>query len=115
MRFTNLRNSYMESEICLNGGKMAEAYVCKVTSVGQVTLPKEVRKKLGIGNKDYIIFQKVGDTYFVRKVEVEEYLLEKIRKKVKKSGITREKLDEVMREVRKEVWRKTYGKRLRGC
>lgn len=114
MNFEYLRNSYIENKRFLNGEKLGEAYVCKVTSVGQVTLPKEVRKKLGIGNKDYIIFQRVGDTYFVRKVEAEGYLLEKIRKKVKKSGITREKLDEVMKEVRKEVWSKTYGKRLRG-
>jgi AbrB family looped-hinge helix DNA binding protein len=92
---------------------LGEAYVCKVTSVGQVTLPKEVRKKLEIGKDDYIIIQRIGDTYFMRKVEAEGDLLEKVRDKIKKSGITREKLDRIIEEAREEVWRGTHGKSLR--
>jgi len=113
INFEYLRNSYMKDERCLNGEKLGDAYVCKVTSVGQVTLPKEVRKKLEIGKNDYIIIQRIGDTYFMRKVEAERDLLEKIRARIKKSGITREKLDRIMEETREEVWRETYGKSLR--
>jgi len=72
-----------------------------------VTLPNEMRKKLEIGKDDYIIIQRIGDTYFIRKVEAERDLLEKVRKKIKKSGITREKLDRIIEEAREEVWRKS--------
>jgi len=113
MNFKHLRNSYMESGRFLSGEKLGEAYVCKVTSVGQVTLPKEVRKKLEIGKDDYIIIERIGDTYFIRKIGAERDWLEKIRDKVKKSGITKEKLDKIIEEAREEVWRETYGKGLR--
>lgn len=92
---------------------MAEAYVCKVTSVGQITLPKEVRGELELGGEDFVVLEKVGETYFIRKVGAEKATLRKIRAKVKKSGITREKLDELMGEAAKEVWSKTYGKDFR--
>jgi AbrB family looped-hinge helix DNA binding protein len=113
MNFEYLRNSYIGNKRFLNGEKMSEAYVCKVTSVGQVTLPKEVRKKLEIRRDDYIIIEKIGNTYFMRKIEAESDMLEKIRNKIKKSGITKEKLDKIIEEVRKEVWSETYGKSLR--
>jgi len=93
---------------------MAEAYVCKVTSVGQITLPKEVREEMEVGGEDFVILEKVGETYFLRKVGAEKNILKRVRAKVKKSGITRKKLDKVMEEVAREVWGKTYGKGIRG-
>lgn len=88
---------------------MAEAYVCKVTSVGQITLPKEIRKELEVGGEDFVILEKVGGTYFLRKVGAEKAVLKRIRAKVKKSGITREKLTEILEEVSKDTWRKTHA------
>lgn len=87
---------------------MAEAYVCKVTSVGQITLPKEIREELDVGEEDFVILEKIGETYFLRKVGAEKSVLKKIRAKVKKSGITKEKLAEILEEVSEDVWRKTY-------
>lgn len=88
---------------------MTEAYVVKVTSVGQVTLPKEIREKLEITRDDYIVIEKIGETYFIKKLDQEKDLLEKIRKRVKKSGITREKLDEIIEEEAEDVWKKHQG------
>lgn len=86
---------------------MADAYVCKVTSVGQITLPKEIRDELEVGGEDYIILERIGDTYFLKKVGVERVLLKRVREKVKKSGITREKLTKILEETSEDVWRKT--------
>lgn len=87
---------------------MAEAYICKVTSVGQITLPKEVRKELEIEGGDFIILEKIGETYFIKKVCGEKSLLRKIRAKVKKSGITRERLAEILEETSRDTWNQLY-------
>jgi len=85
---------------------MAEAYVSKVTSVGQITLPKEVREELGLGENDYVIIEKIGETYFIKKFQMEKRLLNLVREKVKKSGITRERLQEIVEEESQAVWKK---------
>jgi len=88
------------------GNKMTEAYVCKVTRVGQVTLPKEIREKLNITENDYITIEQIGDTYFIKKLRGDKDLLEKIRTRVKKSGITRERLNEIIEEESRDAWEK---------
>jgi AbrB family looped-hinge helix DNA binding protein len=75
---------------------VTESYVVKVSSVGQVTLPKEIRDELGLDRDDYVIIEKIGNSYFIKKLDEEKDLLEKIRERVKKSGITREQLDEII-------------------
>jgi AbrB family looped-hinge helix DNA binding protein len=94
--------------------EMAEAYVCKVTSVGQITLPKEVREELNVGGEDFIILEKVGKTYFIKKAWEEKSLLKKIRAKVKKSGITKERLTEILEETSRGTWRQMYES-VRSC
>ena len=85
---------------------MTEAYVVKVSSVGQVTLPKEIREKLDITPNDYIIIEKIGETYFLKKLNPDKATLEKIRERVKKSGITMEQLNEIIEEEQENVWKK---------
>ena len=85
---------------------MADTYVCKVTSVGQITLPKEIREELKIGERDFVVLEKVGKTYFLRKIGVERAILKRVRAKVKKSGITKERLAEILEEVSEDAWRK---------
>lgn len=87
---------------------MTEAYVCKVTSVGQVTLPKEVREELGVGEDDYVVIEKIGEAYFMKKLQGEKRLLERVRERVKKSGITRERLQEIVEEETQAAWEKTH-------
>ena len=86
---------------------MTEAYISKVTSVGQITLPKEVRDQLGIGQDDYVVIEKIGDTYYIRKFQGEKRLLALIREKVKKSGITRQRLQQMVEEESEAAWQKT--------
>ena len=85
---------------------MTETYVCKVTRVGQVTLPKEIREKLNITENDYVTIEQIGGAYFIKKLRADKDLLEKIRARVKKSGITRERLDEIIEEESEDAWKK---------
>lgn len=85
---------------------MTEAYIVKVTSVGQVTLPKEIREKMDLTKDDYIIIERIGETYFIKKLDQNRDYMQKIRERVKKSGITRERLDEIIEEESKSVWKK---------
>lgn len=85
---------------------MPEAYVVKVSSVGQVTLPKEVREKMDITPDDYIIIQQIGETYYIKKLNQDKDTLEKIRQRVKKSGITKEQLNQIIQEETELVWKK---------
>ncbi len=51
---------------------MIEVSVSSVTSKGQVTIPKEIRETLGIGEGDKVIFLLDGDTAVIKKVRDEK-------------------------------------------
>ena len=40
----------------------------KLTSKGQITIPRKVREKLGISPGEEILFSESGDTFAIRKV-----------------------------------------------
>ncbi len=40
----------------------------KLTSKGQITIPRKVREKLGISPGEEILFSESGDTFTIRKV-----------------------------------------------
>jgi len=91
----------------ITANHMAETYISKVTSVGQITLPKEVREELGLTQDDYVVIEKIGDTYLIKKFQGEKRLLALIREKVKKTGITRRRLQEIVEEESQAAWEKT--------
>ncbi|MFP4016027.1 MAG: AbrB/MazE/SpoVT family DNA-binding domain-containing protein [Halanaerobiales bacterium] len=70
-------------------------YEIKVTSKGQVTIPKELRKKMGIGPGDYLEIKEEASSYViskkVNKEKIEKYL-----------GILNENRnsDDIVRELR---------------
>ncbi len=41
----------------------------KITSKGQITIPAEIRKTLGISKGDRIIFEQKGDDIIIKKAE----------------------------------------------
>ena len=43
--------------------------VSKITGKGQVTLPKEIRSKLGVEPGDSLVYEVEGDAVRIRKVE----------------------------------------------
>lgn len=99
-----LRNSYFA---------LVESYISKVTSAGQLTLPKKIRKALGLEGRDYVEVSLVGRTAIIRRLREEEEFLESIAKKVKKTGLTRARMQEILKEVKRETWKKRYREAVR--
>jgi AbrB family looped-hinge helix DNA binding protein len=88
-----------------------DSFISKVTSQGQVTLPKQVREKLDVGREDYIEFDSIGNAIVVRKLQLNNAELDRIRTKIKKSGLTKKKALEILEESSEETWKK-YAKTL---
>ena len=64
----------------------------KVTRKGQVTIPREIREKLGIREGDYLVAAGVKDLVILRKVSLPswEELFAYGEKLAREKGITRE-------------------------
>ena len=88
--------------------KAVEAYVCKVTSVGQITLPKNIREEMGVGEDDYVVIERVGDAYVLRKLQGDRRLLSRVRERIRKSGVTEEKLRKIVEEESEAAWRSRH-------
>ena len=75
----------------------------------QVTLPREVCERLGIGPGDMLELSVEGSTLVARpKKAVALEALREIREAFKRSGITEEELQETGQRVRRELIRDRY-------
>lgn len=81
-------------------------YVSKVTSAGQVTIPKDVREALDLDDNDYVEFARVGAAVLLRKLRASEDRVAAIRAKVRRSGLTRERVDRIVEETREGMRRR---------
>ena len=90
-----------------------ESYISKVTSAGQLTLPKKLRKALGIDGRDYVEVALVGRTVVIRRLREEEAFLDAISRKIKKTGLTRARMDALLNEVKRDAWKKRYREAVR--
>jgi len=90
-----------------------ETYVSRVTAAGQMTLPKKVRKSLGIDGAEYVEVAMVGRAAVIRRLREEDEFLRTIRRKIKKTGLTRAKLREIVEETRKQTWKRRYAQTVR--
>jgi len=86
-----------------------ESYIRKVTSAGQLTLPKRILKGLGLKGSEYVEVSFVGKAVVIRRLCGEDELLDSIRGKVKKSGMTRARLKDLVDEAGRRAWKKRYG------
>jgi AbrB family looped-hinge helix DNA binding protein len=77
----------------------------KITSKGQVTIPKEVREFLGISKGDRIMFIRKGEDIFIRKVlpHTLERLLTLTTDAIGNPEISEEEIMQQIKEVRKEI------------
>jgi len=92
---------------------LVESYISKVTAAGQLTLPKKIRKALGLKERDYVEVALVGRTAIIRRLREDEEFLDSITRKVKKTGLTRARLEQILHEVKKESWKKRYREAVR--
>jgi len=82
-------------------------YVSKVTTAGQITIPKKIREVLDIGEEDLVEFTQIGDAVFIQRLKASQAKLDAIRAKIRRMGMTRERAMEIVEEVRRE---RGYGR-----
>lgn len=87
-----------------------EVYVAKVTTKGQVTLPKEVREVLGADEGDYVLFARRGRSFEIRRLSLSpeeefEAFARPIRERFAKEGVVPEDIGEAIRWARAQKGR----------
>lgn len=89
--------------------------VVSVTKKGQVTIPEEVRKKLGIEAGAKLMVESVGNELaLLKKVEIMDSLVELqryCRELAGRKGLTMKDIEEGIEAVRTEIWKERYEKR----
>ncbi|UJL48156.1 type II toxin-antitoxin system PrlF family antitoxin [Virgibacillus sp. NKC19-16] len=86
---------------------MYKAKSARLTSKGQITVPKTVRQALNLEEGDQIIFEVEGDGKMVVKkgaLVVFDEFADSISREAKEKGISEEELLEDLKQVRKEMW-----------
>ncbi len=85
--------------------------VVKLRERGQLTIPYEYRKELGIGKEDVLNVLKIGDVLIlVPKQLAGDVVSRKIEAAIKKKGLTLDNLLKNLRDQRKKYSRETYAK-----
>lgn len=81
----------------------------KITSKGQVTIPKFVRDALKIGEGDEIIFEVQGDKVNIRRMTAIDTLATTIGPKLRKEFPTPADFEEYLKNNRQELFGRIYG------
>lgn len=85
--------------------------VVKMRERGQLTIPYEYRKELGIGKEDVLNILKIGDVLIlVPRQLAGDVVSRKIEAAMKKKGLTLDNLLKNLREQRKKYSRETHAK-----
>ena len=77
----------------------------RVSSKGQIVLPKSLRDKAGIGQGDYVMIEELEDGVLLLGRMGEsplERLTDSLRREARAAGMTRAKLQQAIDEVRAE-------------
>lgn len=83
----------------------------KIRERGQVTIPSEFRKGLGLEEKDVVNIVKVGETLILmRKQLAGDLLSRKIEANMNKKDLTLKDLLDNLNEQRKKYNKEAYGK-----
>lgn len=95
------------SKKSLDADRCTLAYVSKLTSAGQLTIPKEIRRKLELKASSLVVLDEVGDVVLLRRFEADEETLSFLRKRLRKTGLTRARVNEIVERERKGLWKET--------
>jgi len=86
-------------------GAMALLSLSKVSSKGQVVIPKKVREKMGIVEGDRVLVYATGNVVVLRRVKESESVLStvssSVRRKVAEKAVRAEDVKEAIASVRK--------------
>lgn len=84
---------------------MGNERMVRVSSKGQIVLPKRLRDEMGIREGDYILIRPLQDGLMIleaRRGSPLWKLTERLRKAAEEQGFTREELDELIHAIRAE-------------
>ncbi len=85
---------------------MTTRYTTRITSKGQVTIPKAIRERYGLEEGDYLVLEPKGEDLIIRKgrmvtsEEDFEALAARVAKRFEERGITREDVEDAIRWAR---------------
>ena len=88
--------------------------VSKVSYAGQITLSKRIKEDLRLRKNSCILFERRRDAVLIRKLQTDKDTLAKIRAKIRKRGLTKKRVEEIVDEVTGEVWKENYRRSLPG-
>lgn len=85
--------------------------LARISSKGQITIPREIRKKLNLKAGDKVLFLEEGDKIIFANSSM--VALKEIQKAMKgeaeKQGIkSEEDVNSLVKDIRKEIWDKKY-------
>jgi AbrB family looped-hinge helix DNA binding protein len=87
---------------------MPTQYTTRITSKGQVTIPKAIRDRYGLEEGDYLVLEPRGEDLVVRKGRMVtsdedfEALAARVAERFEDRGITREDIEDAVRWARKK-------------
>ena len=82
-------------------------YPAKITSKGQVTIPKPVRDELGLAEGDYLVLEPQGEYLIGAKAKISsedefDRLADRIATRFKSQGITRSDIEDAIKWARRK-------------
>lgn len=88
---------------------MKRTYVAKVTSAGQISLPKELRDAQGI-KEDYVVIEPLGDILVIRKLKsIRDELFSYFEAQAKAKKLTLKKLEKLLEGSGRKILKEMYG------
>lgn len=89
----------------MGGEQSNERYVSRVTGKGQVTIPKEIRDRLGLERGEYVVWQPLGESVVMERATVSaddfDEIADRIAERFRRKGITREDVEDAIRWARR--------------
>src|SRR3972149_555802 len=100
----------MYDSMTIRGETMATSRLSLVQEKGQVTIPADIRRKLGIKKGDYVAFVETDQGILITPQEVVAMeALDRIGEALKEQGITLEELIVSGRDIRGDLVKERYG------
>jgi len=86
----------------------------RLSSKGQLVIPKDIRDRLGLDAGDELVLYLVGDRLIVAepvKPSPLEAALAEIEEEIRRKKISPEDIERALQEARKEVYEERFGRR----
>ena len=68
---------------------------------------------MGLEGSEYVVVALLGGAAVIRRLREDDAVLEAVRRKVKKSGLTRARLEDLVGEAARKAWKKRYREAVR--